>query len=187
MRKRMIVSVAFILVMALNGCTAKEQEAPMESSQEAEELSPGEVPELTLQDSLSSTYNPFKIKSGNYTWNYEQAGEMKGMVACGCAPLEEAAMDFTAKLELPEYNGTDSVLYSLSAQKDPDTVTVSCWDASDVGNADAKKESVTTYDPEMYIVELEAGKVYEFAAEWKEENLDKNGFYGTATYVLVTE
>lgn len=187
MRKRIILSVVFMLAMGLNGCIAKDQEASQESSPEAEELSPGEVPELTLQDSLSSAYSPVKIKSGNYTWNYEQAGQMKGMIACGSAPLDEVAVDFAGKLKLPEYKGTDSVLYLLSAQKDPDTVTVSCWDASDIGNVDAEKEFSTVYDPEMYMVELEAGKVYEFAAEWKEENLDKNGFYGTASYVLVTE
>lgn len=186
-------------MLVLNGCAGKEQEGPnetpnetpqeesRESSQGEEELSAGDVPALTLEDSLSSLYDPVELKSANYSWNYEQAGEMRGMIACGSGPLDETTADSAEKLKLTDYNGMDNVPYLISAQKVPDTVTVSCWDASDLGNADAEAESIETYDPEAYIVALESGKVYEFAAEWSEENFEENGFYGTASYVLVTE
>ena len=39
----------------------------------------------------------------------------------------------------------------------------------------------------ILILELEAGKVYEFALEWKKGDAEANTFYGSASYVLVTE
>ena len=38
-----------------------------------------------------------------------------------------------------------------------------------------------------FIVELEPGKVYEFDAEWRKENMGRRGFSGSASYVVVTE
>lgn len=35
-------------------------------------------------------------------------------------------------------------------------------------------------------MELQRDKVYEFCAAWKEDNMEENGFYGTAYYTLVT-
>ena len=45
--------------------------------------------------------------------------------------------------------------------------------------------SFPTYMP--FILELEPGKVYEFDAEWRKENMGRRGFSGSASYVVVTE
>lgn len=145
------------------------------------------APDFTLCDVLSSRMEPVSLRSGNYTWNVEENGEGTGVVACGAAPLEEASMDFTVKLKIPEYNGMDSVPYSFSTKIAPDLLVVRCWNAEDIGNSKAKEESVVRYYYRQPLLQLEAGKVYEFAAEWKDENKDKNGFYGSASYVLVTQ
>lgn len=145
------------------------------------------APDFTLCDVLSSLMEPVSLRSGNYTWNVEENGEGTGVVACGAAPLDEASMDFTVKLKIPEYNGMDSVPYSFSTKIAPDFLVVRSWKAEDIGNSKAKEESVARYYYRQPLLQLEAGKVYEFAAEWKEKNKDKNGFYGSASYVLVTQ
>lgn len=160
-----------------------------ETAQAKVDLLLTDAPPLTLQDALSSRYDPFEIRSGNYSWNVEedQEGRGKGIVACGAAPLEEAAMKGAARLKLPRYNRMDSVVYTFSTQISPDTLTIRQWDADDIGNPEAMEESVATYYYAPFLLNLKKGNVYEFSATWEKTGGKKNGFYGTASYVLVTE
>lgn len=146
-----------------------------------------DVPLFILTDPLSSTINSFEIKSKNHSWNVKENGKLKNIESCGLSPLKEAGIDSALKLNLPKYNRMDSIPYLFSTVIAPDILTVSQWGVSDIDNVDAKKQSITTYYYKTPILELEGGKVYEFVAEWKKENFDKNNFYGTASYVLITE
>lgn len=146
-----------------------------------------EAPTLSLQDALSSKMDYTELLPGNYSWNVEDGDEGTGVVACGTAPLEEAAMDFTVRLKVPEYNGVSGAPYVFSTTIAPDNLVIRQWDADDIGNVQAKEERVTKYYFRTPILELEAGKVYEFALEWKKEKAGRNKFYGNASYVLVTE
>ncbi|MCM1134936.1 MAG: hypothetical protein NC400_05100 [Clostridium sp.] len=146
-----------------------------------------EVPAFTLQDALLSKIDSTALRSGNYTWNVEEGDEVTSVIACGAAPLDEAAMDFTVKLKTPKYNGIEGAPYVFSTGIAPDTLIVRRWAADDIGGSDAKEECVISYYHRSPILELEAGKVYEFTAVWKKENAGRNKFYGNASYVLVTE
>lgn len=146
-----------------------------------------EAPVLTLQDALSSKMDKAELAPGNYNWNVENGEEGTGVVACGAAPLEEAAMDFTVKVKVPEYNGMSGAPYMLSVPAAPDNMVVRQWNAGDIGNMEAKEERVAKYYFNTTVLELEAGKVYEFALEWKKGSVEANKFYGNASYVLVTE
>ena len=146
-----------------------------------------EAPVLTLQDALSSKMDKAELAPGNYNWNVESGDEGTGVVACGVAPLEEAAMDFTVKVKVPEYNGMSGAPYMLSVPAAPDNMVVRQWNAGDIGNMEAKEERVAKYYFNTTVLELEAGKVYEFALEWKKGGAEANTFYGSASYVLVTE
>ncbi|MDO5424840.1 MAG: hypothetical protein Q4F41_14050 [Eubacteriales bacterium] len=154
---------------------------------EGTELFLADAPAFSLTDALSSRYDPFEVKSGNYTWNCAENGVMKGIQACGAAPLEEAEMEAAAKLKLPDYNRMDSVTYTFSTVVDPDVLTVSVWSAEAIGKTEEKAETEEVYEGEMPMLELEAGKVYLFQAEWLEEAFEERGFFGKADYVLVTE
>lgn len=143
-------------------------------------------PVLYLQDALSSTYSKFEVSSGGYTWycRTENEGEMAGIAACGAGPLDEAKEK--KRLELPRYNKLDYVSYMVTWEEMPDHMTVKEYSITDLGNADAEALSITSYD-EIFAVDLKPGRVYEIAAEWAEEKLEEKGFYGNASYVVVTE
>ena len=145
------------------------------------------APEFVLIDTLSSQLNSIKIKSGNYSWNFKEDDKIKSITACGLEPIKEAKGDFAPKLKLPKYNKIDDVPYSFSTKIPPDMLTVSQWDIDDIDNSNIKKQTITTYYYKNPLLKLKTGKVYEFKAEWKKENLDKNNFYGTASYILVTD
>ena len=146
-----------------------------------------DAPVFALIDVLSSQLNYFEIKSENYSWNIKENGKIKSIEKQGKVPPEETKTNFEAKLNLPKYNKTESVIYSFSTVISPDILTVSQWDIDDAGNIDTKKQKVIKYYYKNPLLELEAGKVYKFKAEWKKDNIDRNSFYGTANYVLVTE
>lgn len=144
-----------------------------------------EAPPLKLQDSLSSRYEQFEVKSGNYSWNYSaDNGEMTGVIACGSGPLDAAAD--AEKLVVPEYNGLDSVPYSVFLMRTPDQIRVMEYAAADAGNEDAKPLSETVCESPYYI-ELKKNRIYDITASWAEEKLEENGFYGEAEYFIVTE
>lgn len=145
-----------------------------------------EVPNFELWDVLSEQTNCIELRSGNYSWNVEEKGEGTGVTACGVAPLEEAGNSIV-KLKVPEYNNIDGALYGFSTKIAPDILTVRRWNVADINNDLAMEEKIITYYYKTPVLSLQAGKVYEFSAEWKKENAGKNRFYGNANYVLVTE
>ncbi len=147
---------------------------------------PEKPPVLRIHDALSSTMEKFEVTSGNYTWYCRSgnAGEMTGVVACGMAPLDEAKDK--ERWKLPHYNRLDEVSCTVSWEVMPDSITVREYGITDLGNADAKALSTATYD-EIFAVNLKPDRVYEIAAEWKQEQQDVRGFHGSAGYVVVTE
>jgi len=156
-----------------------------------------DAPAMSLTDVLSSAYNPIEIQSGNYSWTVEENGEGKTLVACGAAPLDIAKFHPDAGMKLPRYNKMDHVIYSFSTEIAPDVLVVRQWDMPEVETADGEaadgetaggetEETITTYYYQNPFLELKPGKVYEFSAEWKKENLEKRKFCGVASYVLAT-
>ncbi len=146
-----------------------------------------EPPQLIFQDALSSTFEFFSVPSIGYTWYYEENGEMSGIAACGAHPLDDAELIRTPVLQIPQYNRLEEVPFFCSGAVEPDTLTVRKWEMSALGHSDAEPLTVLSYEGEMSLLELEAGFVYGILAEWKEENFDKNGFYGAAEYAFVTK
>lgn len=144
------------------------------------------APELSLTDFLSSQYACFSVQSGNYTWTVNEDGEEKQVIACGLAPLDEAAMQEKEKLKIPNYP-TENVLYGYSTKIPPDILTVRQWDISELEKPEAKEERIVVYYDGMNCLELCRDKIYEFTAEWMKENFQQNQFYGRASYVVVTE
>ncbi len=145
-----------------------------------------EPPALRIHDALSSANNKFEVSSGNYSWycRTENEEEMTGGIACGAGPLDEAKEK--GRLKLPRYNRLEDVPYTVSWEEMPDSMTIKEYNITDLGKMDAEALSITTYD-EIFIVNLKPNRVYEIVAEWMKENLDKKGFYGDASYVVVTE
>lgn len=143
-------------------------------------------PVLVLQDSLSSTYETFEATAGNYTWHSrtENEGEMSGIAACGSAPLEEGKERNPLKLQ--SYNKMDSVPFLASWEVMPDRAEVNEYDSGDIGNTEAEALSTTVCDGTFFL-ELRPGRLYAIEAEWLEDGLEDRGFYGAATYVVVTE
>lgn len=123
---------------------------------------------------------------GGYTWNVrgEKENEMTGIVACGVGPLDETRKE--KRLTLPRYNRLDQVSYGASWDVMPDSIVVTEYKDADVGNPDAEPVSNVMMD-DVSFIDLVPGRVYEITAEWKEENQESRGFYGTADYVVVTE
>lgn len=144
------------------------------------------APALSLTDVLSSQYASFSVQSANYTWTTEENGEEREVIACGAAPLDEAGMQEKKKLVIPHYS-TDDVLYGYSTKILPDILTVRQWDIADLGNHEAKEEKVVVYYDATNYLHLQRDKIYEFTAEWIKEKAQKNKFYGTASYTVVTE
>lgn len=150
------------------------------------------APEISLTDVLSSTINEWKITSGNYTWSYMENGEVVSLAACGMHPLEKA--EEGERLKIPDYNGLDAVSYSLSCEVLPDSVMVTEWEASQLGDPEAVPVSSTVYSNDStkqetvgFLIELRPDRVYELYAMWKEERLETEGFSGEAGYVVITQ
>lgn len=143
-----------------------------------------DAPMFELRDVLSSQLSSFKIKSENYSWNFKENGEIKSAEAKEDVYPEKMKMDSMTKLELPKYDKMESVIYSFSTVIPPDMLTVYQWDADDI---DIKEQKVIKYYYQNPMLYLEPEKIYKFKAEWKKDNIGRNGFYGTANYVLMTE
>lgn len=182
MKKAGICVVLAVVLLMVLGCGKGQADA----SSEMAEGKPEKPPVLRLHDALSSTLDKFEVMPGGYTWYVrgEVGGEMTGVVACGPGPLDETRRD--DRLSLPRYNRLDQVPYSLSWDVMPDSMAVTEYNDSDMEHPDAVPVSNVMMD-DVSFIDLVPGRVYEITAEWKEENQESRGFYGTADYVVVTE
>lgn len=144
-----------------------------------------EAPEICLEDALSSTMESFPVKAGNYTWNWEEDGRGVGVVACKNHPLQ-INLEKAKTLKIPHYNRIEEVSYVVRTAVMPETLTVREWDISQAGQTETAEPLETVYqDPG--IISLKRDKIYEFVGKWPEEQWEKCGFYGEASYVVVTE
>lgn len=143
------------------------------------------APDLYLADSLSSTLEAFPVMSGNYTWNWEEDGRMQGVVACGFHPLQ-IDLEKAVPLKLPRYNQMEEVPCSVRTAVMPETLTVREWDVSQAGRTETAEPVETVYQ-DIGLINLKGGRIYEIVAEWPEDQMEKHGFYGEASYVVVTE
>lgn len=160
-----------------------EETEPETSAQNVEMLK--SPPELALSDALSSTLNQFVIRSGNYEWTYKEGRKPVSMVACGSHPLD-VDPEIAEKLNIPNYNGQNSVVYSISGTVLPARITVCEWDISQLGSPESQPENTVTYESTL-LINLKPNKVYELTAEWPQDNFQTTGFYGQARYALITE
>ena len=144
-----------------------------------------EAPPICLTDALSSTYNRFEVRSGNYSWSYLDGKETVSLVACGSAPLD-ANQEKADKLRLPENLRSEFTPYLVSCVVPPDRLIVNEWDISQLGDMEAEVISTAEYTDSL-IIELKRDKVYELTAVWGEDKLKTNGFCGQAGYIVITE
>lgn len=170
--------------MAVTEGTAVTEENDADSKAKPDILL-SSAPTISLNDSLSSTLAQFEVSSGNYSWSYLEKGETVSLVACGMHPLDTDP-EKVEKLKVPKYNGMDSVFYSLSCVVAPDSVTVREWDISQLGDVEAEESSPVNYG-DSALIELKPGKVYEITVNWDESKFEFNGFFGEASYVVLTE
>ena len=143
------------------------------------------APEIGLEDTLSSNLERFVVQPGSYSWNWTDNGEMVGLEACGSHPLS-IDLEKTEILKIPDYNGLEDVYYILSCTKMPERVTIREWDISQSGETETAEPSVKVYAGQE-MLPLKPDKIYELVAEWPEENLKEQGFFGEASYVVVTD
>lgn len=148
------------------------------------------APVITLSDALSSSMDQLELQPGNYgnyEWNYKDNGQMEGGVTCGAAPLDKEEADYMPVLTIPDYNGLESVVYSVRAVVSPDAIVLKEWDISDIGNYEAEPKRVVDHFCQPYFFKMEKNAIYEITAVWERSNLDVKGFCGKVSYVVRTQ
>lgn len=169
MKRKVKICIFVLFLIALSGCQKTDIVT--------------EAPDLKLRNTLSSTLEYFSVGTGNCSWYYKKGKEMAGYVACGSHPLAEAKSK--EPLQIKYQNKQDYVPYEIYFDVIPDEIIVMEYDSSDIDNVE--KEPISTYLFEEDYLELHIDKVYVFNVVWNKDNLDTKGFYGEASYVLVTE
>lgn len=183
MKYRYVPFTLILTLFLITGCSASRKTADEEAF--TPDLSSAPTLLLASQQPEEAT---LEIRSGSFSWNYQNDDEtMIGMIACSSHPLDDETLSHTAILELPQKEETNAVTCSFSNRISPDELLIRIWNRSDLGDTDAQEISVTALEDPGMLLELETGYVYEITATWTEDSLTGNGFYGCASYVLVTE
>lgn len=156
-----------------------------------------EPPKLGFSDMLSSKMYDFQVSPNQYDWTYLDAeltedgvydfanAQEVGTSATGLHPTVAAKM--TEWLRLTEYQGIDTWLYRLYCDVLPDKVIVREYSIYDLGDAFPEVRSEKEYTKDMLLIELIPGRIYEITAIWDESHYEECGYYGEASYVLVTD
>lgn len=143
-------------------------------------------PNLQLSDSLSSTFNTFSVSPSNYNWTYKkESDEMVNIIACGRHPLDVNIEQIEA-LKVSHYNGIEGAFYACNFEALPDRITVTEYDSSEIGTTQKVQEITTEYEDSSF-VNLKPEKVYYITAWWEQDFLESRGFYGQASYQVLTD
>ena len=160
-----------------------------------------EPPTLVMQDALSSSMSlRFINHSGSYSWgSYSWAypeypdelrlGEFIELTVCGNTAL--SYVDSRNYIQLKQYNKIDYVPYLLSFVTDldkdiePDRMVLEEYEISAINNMET--EAIQTIELTNSLVKIKPNRVYVLTADWNQENVKNNKFYGKVQYVFVTE
>lgn len=117
-----------------------------------------------------------EILPGSYNWHYyDRKGNMR---------LTLRGTNLLSHSEQADKISAASLFLSWPVM--PDSIAVSRYPLEAVFNREQEPEAQKTCE-DAYLAELEADKIYVITAEWKRERLEESGFYGDASYVIVTE
>jgi len=156
-----------------------------------------EPPKLGFSDMLSSKMYDFQVSPNQYDWTYLDAeltedgvydfanAQEVGTSATGLHPTVAAKM--TEWLRLTEYQGIDTWLYRLYCDVLPDKVIVKEYSIYELGDEFAEVRSEKEYTKDMLLIELIPGRIYDITAIWDGSHYEECGYYGEASYVLVTD
>lgn len=190
MKRWKIVPLIALTVMAAAGCGKK---VPKDSLTRP--------PEITLTAFVKEA-GEITLQAGSYNWTYRISKEEEtGGVADAPSPLDEnypwEMMVLPASASgAEEYRFSfEWIVKELEEKTDeinwPDGLTITSYDEADIGNTDAEAVETLAYtsedvEAENFLLYLHSGRVYEIVLSWSEEDYDKDGFYGTASYVFRT-
>jgi len=167
------------------GITEEKEEQEIENMVQTDTVlqSP---PNLQLSDALSSTFNTFSVSPGNYNWAYKNdSDEMVNIIACGSHPLDLNVEQVEA-LKISHYNGIEGAFYVCNFEALPDRITVTEYDSWEIETTQKVQEITTEYEDSSFI-NLKPEKVYYITAWWEQDFLESRGFYGQASYQVLTD
>ncbi len=158
-------------------------------------------PEITLT-SLIKEAGEITINAGSYNWNYRISKEEgSGGVADAPSPLDETypweilVLPASASGEEQYKFSFEWIVKELEDKTDeinwPDELLVSAYSETDIGAAEAEAVETAAYtrediEAENFVLYFRPGMVYEIVLGWSQDDYDKDGFYGTASYVFRT-
>ena len=171
-----------------NGQEESEQNTRAYVSEEIIEKEPfpgtkalSKAPSLELV-SRPATQNPSggeslrEILPESYNWHYYNEKGKMGLALKGANLLSHSG----------QAEKVSAAAFSLSWPVMPDDIAVSRHSFEAVSHKEQGPEEEKTYK-DNFLVELEPDKIYVITAEWKRERLEERGFYGDASYVIVTK
>lgn len=158
-------------------------------------------PEITLTAFVKEA-GEITLNAGSYNWNYRVSKEEStGGVADAPSPLDEnypweiLVLPASASGDEEYHFSFEWIVKELEDKTDeinwPDELIVYAYSEADIGNMEAEPAETVTYtredvEAENFLLHFRPGMVYEVVLSWSQDDYDKDGFYGTASYVFRT-
>ena len=190
LKKWKILPLIALMILAAGGCGKK-----------IPKYSLTRPPEITLTSFVTEA-GEVTLQAGSYNWKYRVSKEEgSGGIADAPSPLDEnypwgiLVVPASASGEEEYRFSFEWIVKELEDKTDeinwPDELMLISYDEADIGNMDAEAVETLTYtredvEGEDFMLPLHAGRVYDLVLTWSEEDYEKDGFYGTASYVFRT-
>lgn len=158
-------------------------------------------PQITLTAFVKEA-GEITLNAGSYNWNYRVSKEEgTGSVADAPAPLDEnypwemLVLPASASGDEEYHFSFEWIVKELEDKTDeinwPDELLVKAYSETDIGDMEAEAVETVTYtredvEAEDFLLHLRPGMVYDMVLSWSADDYDKDGFYGTASYVFRT-
>ena len=90
-------------------------------------------------------------------------------------------------LSVLDVDDDSEIYYNIDTGATPDLMEQTSWKAEDIGDESADAMEIYTKLANFGSLPMKADRVYQIVVTFSEENYDNVGYYGTLTYMLLTD
>ena len=191
MKRLLILLTALSLTLGLCACGSAADVLDVTSTAEVILEDASVPPSFVIYDVDDSSQIAMTLDAVYTEWYYNEDGETVSIESgntSASGDADEAILYASyASLLTLTMNYDTEIYYTVDTGATPDRMVQTSWKSEYIGDESADAMEVYTMLENFDSLPLKTDRVYQITVIWSEENYESRGYYGTLTYMFMTQ